>query len=242
METPANVDSVAHLLVDDPLSPTLGRDNFHHVARVLRARAGELVTVTNGAGSWVTYAVPDKWDDPSIPLRSTGEPHHVPPRPMITVGVSLVKHDKPETVVQKLTEAGVDRIVFLAAAHSVVKWEADRAARHLDRLRAVAREALGQSRGVWLPTIEGPLTPGALWRAEQHAGRSVAAAHMTGNPFWASSATTLLIGPEGGWSDLELEQFGSETVRFGENVLRAETAAVAAGVLLTARRGGFLAE
>ncbi len=81
---------------------------------------------------------------------------HVP----CTIAVAIPKHDRPEWLVQKPTELGVDRIVFLHAERSVVRWDGDRAERHLARLAAVAVEALMQSRRVWLPEIVGPV-PGS---------------------------------------------------------------------------------
>ena len=69
-----------------------------------------------------------------------------------------VKGEKPELVVQKLTEIGIDDIFPLApSAHSVVKWDGDRADRHHARLVKVAREAAMQSRRVWLPEVQ-PVT------------------------------------------------------------------------------------
>jgi 16S rRNA (uracil1498-N3)-methyltransferase len=237
---PSDVPSVAHLVVDDPSQLTLAKHDFHHVARVLRARPGELVTLTDGAGAWSVTEVPPQWDDASIPLVMHTPVQVAAPRRPLTIAVSLVKQDKPETVVQKLTEAGVDRIVFLAAAHSIVRWDADRAQRHLERLRAVAIEAVGQSRQVWVPQIDGPLSPTTFWSAELTAERAVCAAHMAGRSFAAMEIDTMLIGPEGGWSADELSLFDSATVRIGDAVFRAETAAVAAAVLMTARRSGLV--
>ena len=86
-----------------------------------------------------------------------------------TVAFAIPKSDRPEWIVQKLTELGVARIVLLHAERSVVRWEPDRADRHVARLRRVAVEALEQSRGIWLPDIVGPVPaaevlPGMLAR------------------------------------------------------------------------------
>ena len=74
-----------------------------------------------------------------------------------TVAFAIPKADRPEWIVQKLTELGVARIVLLHAERSVVRWDGDRAARHLRKLRRVAVEALEQSRGSGCPTIVGPV-------------------------------------------------------------------------------------
>ena len=67
-----------------------------------------------------------------------------------------VKGDRPEWAVQKLAELGVDRIVVMHSDRSVVRWSGDRAASHIGRFRTVARQAVMQSRQLWLPDVAGP--------------------------------------------------------------------------------------
>jgi 16S rRNA (uracil1498-N3)-methyltransferase len=207
--------------------------DYHHLARVLRLRAGEVVTLTNGEGAWLTCEVPPAWDSPVVPLMATSAVRVVARPEMRTVAFALVKNDKPETVIQKLTELGVGRIVLLAADHSVVKWDAAKATKNLERLATVAREALMQSRGVWLPKIEGPVTLAAFVAAESAHGRQVFAADLGGTS-WHGDIRCVAIGPEGGWSRAEREIFPKAPVSLSRHtVLRAETAAITAGVLLT---------
>ena len=69
-----------------------------------------------------------------------------------TIAFAVPKEDRPEWIVQKLTELGVDRIVFLHAERSVVRWDGERAERHLARLAAGRAARLRCSaRRVWLP-------------------------------------------------------------------------------------------
>jgi 16S rRNA (uracil1498-N3)-methyltransferase len=144
-----------------------------------------------------------------------------------------VKGDRPEWVTQKLTEVGVDRIVPLRAARSVVRWEGDRGRRAVARLNRVAREAAAQCRRSWLPEVTevtsldhlASLVDGSL-RLAQPGGCRVSLAHPV-----------VAVGPEGGWDAGELDRFGSG-VGLGPTVLRAETAAVAVGTLLCALRSG----
>ena len=145
------------------------------------------------------------------------------------------KGDRPEWVVQKLTELGVDRIVPLAADRSVVRWGTGRAERALERLRRVAREAAAQSRRTWLPEVE-PVTTvaGLVATSGEHGG--VRLAQMGGGPP-APGDRTVAVGPEGGWSPDEAG-LGGAPLGLGPTVLRAETAAVAAAVLLVSLRAG----
>jgi 16S rRNA (uracil1498-N3)-methyltransferase len=165
---------------------------------------------------------------------------------LVTVGFVPVKGDRPEWAVQKLTELGVDRIVVLTSDRSVVRWEGARLASHLLRLERVARAAVMQSRQLWLPSILGgvevtaALGGGVDGATAAGGGDSPPAlADMGGDPP-AAGVHTILVGPEGGWSDAERSAAGSRRVSLGPSVLRAETAAVAAGVLLTALRAGLV--
>ena len=168
-------------------------------------------------------------------LEVVGEVEQVPrPEPLVTVAFAVVKGQRPEWAVQKLTEIGVDRIVPLVSARSVVRWPAGESATQLARLRRVAREASVQSRRVWLPVVD------AVTRFETVAGEPGACvAHFRGQPP-SLERPVVLVGPEGGWDDEELVAAGEATVGLGLSVLRTETAAVVAATLLCALRDGIV--
>jgi 16S rRNA (uracil1498-N3)-methyltransferase len=132
--------------------------------------------------------------------------------------------------VQKLTELSIDHIVILRTERSVIRWEGDRGAHHLERLRRIAREAAMQSRRSWLPTVEG------VHALADHPGAALA--DPGGRPP-ARGDGVVLCGPEGGWSDGERAE-ARDRVALGPAVLRAETAAVTAGALLAALRHGLV--
>jgi 16S rRNA (uracil1498-N3)-methyltransferase len=91
-----------------------------------------------------------------------------------------------------------------------------------------------QSRRAWLPVVEEPSTFAAA------AARAGAALAVTDGDPPSLDRPVVLVGPEGGWDADELAA-GLPTVGLGPNVLRSETAAVAAGTLLVALRSGLLA-
>ncbi len=226
----------SHLLVDqlrdDASDVSLSTAAHHHLVRVLRLRSGDPVTVTDGRGAWAMTAL-SALDDAHLEL--AGPVLHEPPRqPSLCVAFAITKGDKPEVTVQKLTECGIDRIVILEASRSVARWDEARGAKHVERLRTVAAEALMQSRGVWLPRLEGPWS--VVRFAQQFAaeGTAIHRADMVGPPL-SDQVTTLAIGPEGGWDDVERSAL-SQGVSFAETVLRAETAAIVGGGLLSAIR------
>ena len=215
----------AHAFVDDVAVPVLDPDDRHHLERVLRVGAGDLITVADGRGGWRPCRF-------GAELEPSGEiVFEPPPAPQVTVAFTVVKGDRPEWTVQKLTELGVDVIVPMHAERSVVRWIGERGERHVARLRRVAREAAMQSRRSRLPMVE----PVASF-AEVVARPEARLAAPGGRPPRIGDSV-VLIGPEGGWSDAE-RAAGVPAIGLGPTVLRAETAAVAAAVLLTALRPG----
>lgn len=214
--------SAAHVLVADVNVPQLDRDAVHHLARVLRLRRGQPVTVTDGAGHWRAVVFTGEGVEATGPVESSARAGRA-----LTVAVAPPKGDRLEWLVAKCTEIGIDRLVLLEAEHSVVRWSGERLQRQLDRLRRIAGEASMQSRRVWLPEISGlmpaiEVLPGLV------------AAEPAGPPP-TEADTAIAIGPEGGWSPKELE-VATSTVSLGPHVLRVETAAVAAAVLMVSLR------
>lgn len=215
------------MFVDDVDAPILADDDRHHLARVRRIRDGAPITICDGAGRWR----PARFGDD---IELEGEVVVVRrPQPSITIAMAAVKADRTSYAVQKLTEIGVDRIVILHTERSVVRWEGAKSAKSLHRLQTIARSAAEQSRQVWIPLVEGPFS-----LADIAAEAGVAIAERGGSVVNLSTPT-LLVGPEGGWTQGELEA-DVPRVSLGPGVLRAETAAVAAGVLLTALRTGLV--
>jgi 16S rRNA (uracil1498-N3)-methyltransferase len=186
---------------------------------------------SDGRGAWCPCRFGGAGVDETRALEPDGEVRREPPEEHpVTVAFAPAKGDRPEWVIQKLTELGVDRMVVLAADRSVVRWEGPRVERSLSRLAKVAAEAAAQSRRVFLPEILGPQPLRQL--AEGSVGAALA--ERGGGP--AHPGLSLLaVGPEGGWSPGE-RALGLDTVGLGEHVLRAETAAVAAAVVLCAGR------
>lgn len=218
-----------HAFVIDLETPVLTADDHHHLARVLRVRPGDLLTVSDGAGRWRRCRFgPDLEPDGDIVCEAV-------PEPPIRIGFALVKGERPELVVQKLTELGVDRITPFTAARSVVRWDADRAGRNVERLRRVAREAAMQSRRAWLPQVDEVTDFVSLMAAP---GVSVA---ERGAAPPSLERPTILIGPEGGWAPEERRQM-AHLVGLGAPVLRAETAALTAAALLGALREGLVVQ
>jgi 16S rRNA (uracil1498-N3)-methyltransferase len=213
------------VFVADLHQPTLDADDLHHLARVLRVREGALCTISDGQGRWRAARFAAE-PDPVGPIVEVP-----PPNPPLAIGFALLKGDRTELVVQKLTELGVDRIVPLMTDRTIARPDPARAAKLVERLRRIAREACMQSRRCRFPRIES-VTPFDEVVGEpgvalaDRAGESPDLSH----PF-------VLVGPEGGWAPRE-RGMAPHVVGLGRHVLRAETAALAAGALLAALREG----
>jgi len=226
-----------HVFVSDLETLVIDSDDRHHLGRALRLRDGDQLTASDGVGAWRSCLFRSGDGEP---LGAAGEiVVTAAPRPRLTICFALVKGSKPELVVQKLTELGIDRIVPFTAARSVVRWDQTKAQRNAERLRRVAREAAMQSHRAWLPEVESPpcfstvaAMPGAV-RADMN-GAPLSAAGDAAD-INAAGIHTVLIGPEGGWDEGERAAV-PRTVALGAHVLRAETAAIAAATLLASRR------
>ena len=213
-----------HVFVEDLLQPVLAESDRHHLAKSLRLRSGDPLTLSDGNGNWCTARFGSE-------LEVTGE--HVSitePRYQVALGVALTKASKPEFAVQKATELGVDRVVIFPAAHSVVRWDESKQLRQAQRLATVAREAAMQSRRVRVPTVE--LVDGL----DHLAGEVGVVRADFGGAAPSDAHRMILIGPEGGWSEKERTVVRS-AVDLGPTVLRAETAAVVASTFLVTTRG-----
>jgi 16S rRNA (uracil1498-N3)-methyltransferase len=232
---PRLVGSAAHVFVDDLATPVLGDDDRHHLLKVLRLRDGEVVTASDGRGAWreCAFRAGDALE-PGGEIEMTARPS-----PALTIGFAVPKGDRPEWIVQKLTEVGVDVIVPFTSSRSVVRWDGPRAARNHERLQRVAVEASMQSRRTFLPTVAAPTTFAALVSQRDDAARVALTAPSAPPPtarlFDGADGLIVLVGPEGGWSTDELAAVECQ-VGLGATVLRTETAALAAGVLFVTSR------
>lgn len=210
--------------LDSPGSIEVDEVDITHLAKSLRMRDGDALTVTDGQGRWCHATFLSNGT-----LTASSDINTVPEQPQpATVAFSLTKSSKPEWVIQKLTELGVSNIVVLRSERTIVRWDDAKIDKAVTRWERIIREAAMQSHRVRLPKVEGVLDAGEWLNTS-----GAAISHFGGEPLSKlhDSVRSVAIGPEGGWSDGEV-QLASRTVSLGDTVLRAETAAVTAGALL----------
>jgi 16S rRNA (uracil1498-N3)-methyltransferase len=209
----------------------------HHLQRVRRLGVDERVVVADGTGRWIPTRVAELGDG-SIRVEPTGaacdEPVLVPE---LTVAFAPAKRDHGSEVTHQLVELGVDRIVPLHTERGVVRWDGERGAKQLERLRRVAREASMQCQRARVPEVAAPCSP-----AELATRRGVVLADPHGQPVSRASlpdgdAWIVLVGPEGGFAPAEITAFGEcPRLAIGPHVLRAVTAPAAVAAALASLR------
>lgn len=234
-------------LGDNPLDSA----QAHHARDVLRLADGTSVEVFDDAGasaSGVLLHVGPR--DMAVRVTQIDSPA-AQSALQWAVASAVPKGDRADWMVEKLSELGATAFIPLAAARSVVLPEGR--SKH-ERWVRIATESAKQSRRSGVMRIE-TLTPLAamVHRAQsenggmdRHSGGRHAAWFLTtelpGAPIAEAAAAargiaslTLFVGPEGGWTQAELDVFGSagmSAVRLGATILRIETAAIAGGAVI----------
>ncbi|MFM7395986.1 MAG: 16S rRNA (uracil(1498)-N(3))-methyltransferase [Gammaproteobacteria bacterium] len=227
---------------------TLSRQAAQHVTKVLRLRDGASLIVFDGRGG----------EYPAT-LHLAGREVHVevgnhraleresPVR--LTLLQALARGERMDFVVQKATELGVHRIIPVAAARSVVQLDADRGDKRTLHWQAVAAAACEQSGRNTLPLIDPPVSFESALNAVSSIDHrlvllpesSASLPEVLTGPA-RPLEVALLVGPEGGFEETEVEralELGFRAVRLGPRVLRTETAGLAALAALQCLAGDF---
>lgn len=227
---------------------SLTGETAHQVSRVLRLQVGEQVCVLDDSG--LEYFVElDGVASSAVSGRViSSRPCPAEPHTRLTIYLGLTQREKFEYALQKCTEAGAAAFVPFISSRSLVQ-DASESARKLPRWQQIVREAAEQSGRGRLPIVRPPLR----WaEALQHA----AANHTRAFLLWEDEHTTPLrtaledlqpgsnlaaiIGPEGGLSAAEAAEAaraGCTPVSLGKRILRMETAALAAVLLILYQLG-----
>ena len=207
-------------------------EHAQHLARVLRARVGQEFDIA--AGEKVRRGRISSITDDRVEFE-LGEELSAPLGPRITLVLSIFKFDRMEWAIEKCTELGVSRIIPLIARRTDSHLAAA-AAKRVERWQRIARQAAEQSRQPSPPEIVQPtkLKDALALEASirivlaeserQTMLKDVLQVHPPDD-------LVLAVGPEGGWTESELAMFretGWVSASLGDNILRAETAAIAA--------------
>lgn len=207
-------------------------EDEHHLLHVMRMRQGdEIEVVADGVlylcniGSTnplTIYAVHEIETDVELNVD-------------VTLLFALTKGDRTDLVVQKATELGVKRIALIQSERTVVRYEEKDIAKKCARYQKIMKEASEQSHRLIVPEMMGIFNlkklPKEVFSDLNYVGYEKDASDVSGMfaNFDKKKSITILIGPEGGFSDEEINNLvkqGFIRTSLGKRILRAETAAM----------------
>jgi 16S rRNA (uracil1498-N3)-methyltransferase len=228
----------------DDATLMLDERESHYLGHVLRLQRGDRLVVFNGRGTERQASVESlQRRGATLALAEAQSP--LPESALdLTLVQALPKSDAMDLIVQKTTELGVRSLVPVYTEFSVVKLDAERAARRLDHWRKIAHSACEQSGRHRPPQVEAPAQLAEALAALPADLTRFALDPTAGTAFAAQSppvgGLVVAVGPEGGfgradWRRLDAARFVRVTV--GPRVLRAETAALAACAIAQSRWG-----
>lgn len=217
------------------VNPSLGPEDSHHCADVLRLMVGDALTIFDGKGT-VAYAVLTDVHRRQCTVR-IGERTITPPlRAAITLAQAVPKGKNMDLILQKAVELGVSRIVPLLTRRTVVRVDDGDSERKRERWQQIALESCKQCGRNEVPAVTPPCSLEEMLRQPRE-GILILASLQTGavsikqalamNPDHRS--VTVLVGPEGDFTPGETAtalQAGAIPVTLGPMILRAETAAI----------------
>jgi len=207
-------------------------EHAEHLSRVLRARVGQQFEIATGEN--VRRGHVTRIDHGRVEFE-LGDEIIATATPNVTLALSIFKFDRMEWAIEKCTELGATRIVPVIASRTETHLAAA-APKRVERWQRIALQASEQSRHNSPPQIDQPLKltaavalPGTLRIALAESEQQT----MLREVLHTDSARDIVLafGPEGGWTESELELFGDAgwiSASLGNTILRVETAAIAA--------------
>ncbi|WP_372699225.1 16S rRNA (uracil(1498)-N(3))-methyltransferase [Arthrobacter sp. JSM 101049] len=232
----------------------------HHAVTVKRVRTGEAIDLLDGRGTRAGCTV-QSTGKACLTARVDRITHDPAPALRLVLVQALAKGDRDLQAVEAAVELGVDEVIPWQADRSVVRWPEAKAEKGRAKWAATVRAAVKQSRRTRLPEVHGVLTTGQLAaRLDRAAGEGARQLPLilheqateplsavvrdflhdggsgagTAGQDAGVPAILLIVGPEGGIADPEVERLaaaGARTALLGHHVLRASTAGPAALVL-----------
>lgn len=220
------------VFVPPPCTPfiTLEPRQSHHLVRVLRLRSGDTLEIFDGSGRVWRARVREADPNACAIERGSLVCEEARPSPQLHLAPALLRSDPMDRLLRQATELGADQIWPLITARTQIARS--RANAHHDHWRRIVIGACEQSRRAHLPELHDART------FEEMAGavepRQALLLHPQAEPLHRQlrrQPTTVLVGPEGGWTDEEVTRArnrGIGVFSLGSNILRAETAPLAA--------------
>jgi len=229
--------SAVRLFVPGPLAPhtdyALDALQTQYVSRSLRLRTGDTLTLFDGRGAEYPAVLANIGRKAARVETLDAVDRNVESPVAVRLLQGVSKGDRMDLVVQKSTELGVQRISPVFTEHSVVRLTGERIAKRREHWQRIAQSACEQCGRNVVPVVDEPTALIDLM-GEQLGAAGAKIILQPGAPATlgtlAPGKLTVLVGPEGGFSEAEYERAaiaGFEAVGFGPRILRTETAAIA---------------
>jgi 16S rRNA (uracil1498-N3)-methyltransferase len=212
-------------LPDGPIE--LPKEEIDKIRKVLRLSAGAEIAVLPNDGTLIRCEFQNREAIPKEVVHPQTEASL-----SLTVAQALPKGDKLDEIVRACTELGVAHFLLFPSERTVVRWDEKKTADRIHRLETIAREAAEVSFRTILPTfaVADGLATVLKVRPDAIVLSEVEGLSPKLGP--TGDAMTIVVGPEGGWSNRELALIGNRGVTLGPRVLRVDHAAPAAAALL----------
>jgi 16S rRNA (uracil1498-N3)-methyltransferase len=207
---------------------TLDASESKHLRDVLRVEAGASVEIFDDAGNTAIASVLELRPNVIVRVESLAlsrQNHH-----NVTIAAAVPKGERADWMIEKLSELGVSRFIPLATERSVVLPEGRN---KRDRWIRIATESAKQSRRAGVMQID-ELTDLRSF-VTRAASPCFYLSPLASDSVATTSPATLLIGPEGGWTEAEILVFDESDIRplkLTQTILRVETAAIAAAAVV----------
>ena len=209
----------------------LNKDNSHHLTKVLRFPVGKEITLFNGDGiDYITKVIgPKKKTYLEIVSKQKNNSES---KLDLTLAQGIAKGEKMDFLIQKAVELGVSNIIPMQMERCVVRLRSDKIQKKIGHWQKIANHACEQSGRSVVVNISLPKTLKELLDEKNHNGFVLHHKAISNlNEMKQESKATILIGPEGGLTDLEIIDSinaGYKQLLLGKRVLRTETASLVA--------------
>ena len=206
---------------------------FHHWVKVLRAQVGESATLFNGQGGEYQATLTETNKKTATVIIQQFNPDNRTPAFTTLLGQVMSKGDRMDYAIQKAVELGVSNIQLLTSDRCEMRLKYDRDQKKIDHWQGIAIAACEQCGMNTVPTIYAPVSLDNWLASQLPATKLVLAPNKDETDVLvdATKDIALLIGPEGGLSEAEIQlanQAGFKNWCIGSRVLRTETAPIVA--------------
>lgn len=207
------------------------KDDIHHIVHVMRMKVNDTMELVSGDKAYEGRIV--SLTPFNVDIIKTIDCNSELPN-SLTLFFALAKGDKMDLVIQKATELGASRIVFLSTKRSVVHLNNDDFKKKLVRFEKIAKEASEQSHRLRIPSIYGlfdikSIPDDFLEDVNFVAYENLASTSSPDLSFLKDQSVSFLVGSEGGLTQDEINVLvnkGFKSVSLGKRILRCETAAI----------------